>query len=214
MEKYTLAEGEKIVPLVYLTDKKVPMVVETSFDIITDELMEGAYIHDAHTGFREDYLTLHCLLCIHQPKTIFEIGTNIGEGINVMATALPEAKIFSLDLDYETMCLNSKQYPLDINGNDRVGTACRFHYTQLRGDSTVFDYSKYKCEAYFIDGEHIEKNVTIETWEVLRQKPKIVIYHDADMPEVMAGIVAGLSKTKGYQLYRVIGTRIAYLLRK
>jgi hypothetical protein len=46
------------------------MIKQQYSDIVTPELMEGALIHNAHTGFREDYLTLHCLLRIHNPATI------------------------------------------------------------------------------------------------------------------------------------------------
>lgn len=183
-------------------------------ELCNEELKQGAYIHDAYTGFKEDYLTLHCLLRIHQPDTIFEIGTNIGEGVNVMATALPKAQIYSLDLPFETMKLNSKQYPLDGQGNDRVGSAVRHSYTQLRGDSMAFKYSEWPCDVYFVDGEHTEVNVAHETKEILKCEPKIIVYHDADMPEVLAGIIKGFGKGKKYEAFRVIGTRILYLKRK
>lgn len=183
-------------------------------DIVTPELLEGGLDHDAHDGFLEDYRTLTALLRIHKPKTIFEIGTNVGSGVNVMHAALPDAKIYSLDLDYETMRQNSKQYPLEDDGADRVGSAATCEYTQLRGDSMTFDYSKYPCEAYYVDGEHTEKNAYHETMQVLAQAPKIIIYHDADMEGVWAGIVKAHETTDKYWLYRVEDTRIAYLLRK
>jgi hypothetical protein len=131
-----------------------------------------------------------------------------------MATALSEAKIFSLDLDYETMRLNSEQYPLDGNGNDRVGSAARFPYTQLRGDGMTFDYSQYPCEAAWIDSEHTRKMVKHETESMIKNGTRLIIYHDTDEPEVMAGIIEGLGKSKKYDLYRVEGTRISYLLKK
>lgn len=190
-------------------------ITEQSFaDVCTKDLMYGAYIHDAYFGFKEDYLTLHCLLRIYQPKSIFEIGTNIGEGVNVMANARPLAQIYSLDLPFETMKLNSKQYPIDALGNDRVGTAARASYTQLRGDSMAFKYAEWPCDAYFVDGEHTEVNVEHETMEILKCLPKLVVYHDADMPEVLAGIIKGFGKAKGYDAFRVVGTRILYLRRK
>ena len=183
-------------------------------EIVTPELSAGAYIHDAYIGFKEDYLTLHCLLRLYQPNTIFEIGTNIGEGVNVMATARPYAQIYSLDLPFETMKLNSKQYPIDAAGNDRVGSAIRHNYTQLRGDSMAFKYSEWPCDAYFIDGEHTEVNVAHETKEILKCDPKLIVYHDADMPDVLAGIIKGVCKSKKYEAVRVEGTRILYLKRK
>lgn len=201
------------------------MIQQTYSDIVTPELAQGAFIHDAYIGFREDYLVLHCLLRKHFPEaiqdrpkgfiiSIFEVGTNIGNGVNVIASALPSAFVFSLDLDFETMKQDSKQYPVGSKGDDRVGSAAMFPYTQLRGDSMMFDYGKYRCDAAYIDGEHDTKHVAHETRQVLKWKPKLVIYHDSDIPEVMAGIVEGLGKRKGYELYRVIDTRIAYLLKK
>lgn len=188
-------------------------MIEVNYsDIVNDELMQGALIHDVFTGFKADYLTLHCLLRKYQPKTIWESGTNIGSGINVMATSLPNAKIYSLDLDYETMRQDSLQYPLDGSGNDRVGSAAKFPYTQLRGDGRTFDYSKYPCEAAYLDSEHTTEMVTIETAAMIKNGTRLIVFHDSDMPEVMAGIVAGMSKD--YELYRVTGTRISYLLKK
>lgn len=190
-------------------------------DIVSPELLVGTLDHNVHTGFLQDYRALSCLLKIYQPSSIFEVGTNVGGGINVMAAALPSAKIYSLDLDYETMKLNSLQYPIGTNGEDRVGSAAKVPYTQLRGDSMTFDYSKYPCEGYFIDGEHDRIHASKETFEVLNCQPKIIIFHDSDMPEVMAGILDGFEKYSFekldfqavYKLFRVDDTRIAYLLK-
>lgn len=179
--------------------------------------IEDALIHNAHTGFREDYLAIHSLLKKFKPKSVFEIGTNIGSGINVMARAIPEAKIFSLDLDYETMKLNSKQYPIGSKGEDRVGSAVKVPYTQLRGDSLTFDYSKYPSEAFFIDGEHDEIHAYTETLGALSVKPKLIIYHDADMQPVFDGIMKAFEENeevKNYELFRVIDTRILYAVKK
>jgi len=186
-------------------------------DLVTDELLIGTLDHDVYPGFLEDYRVLSCLLRIHKPKSIFEVGSNIGVGICVMRAALPKAKIFSLDLDYETMKQNSKQYPIGADGEDRVGSAAReIEYTQLRGDSLIFDYKKYPCEAYFCDGEHSYKYVYQETCGMLDQNPILIIYHDTDVKEVLDAIKDALSshdKGNKYYLYRVTDTRISYLLR-
>jgi len=192
------------------------MIQQLYSEIVTDDLLVNSLDHDVHPGFLEDYRVLTALLRIHKPKTILEVGTNTANGVNVMATALPEAKIFSLDLDYETMKLNSKQYPIGANGEDRVGSDARFPYTQLRGDSMTFDYAKYPCEAYWVDGEHDTEHPQHETFEILKVSPKIIIYHDTNLPEVMKGIVqAHYESDNGddYILFRVIDTRISYLLK-
>lgn len=199
------------------------MIQQTYKDIVTDELLKNTLDHNAHTGFLEDYRVLSCLLKIYKPKSLFEIGTNIGSGINVMAAALPGLKIFSLDLDYETMKLNSKQYPIGKNGEDRVGSGAKVPYTQLRGDSMNFDYSKYPCDAYFIDGEHDYDHPFKESCDVLRTLPKLIIWHDADMEPVCNAILNALSDNtnqlerppiQDYTLYRVTDTRIAYAVKK
>lgn len=193
------------------------MILQESNQIITPELLQGTLDHDAYIGFLEDYRVLSCLLRLHNPKSVFEIGTNIGSGICVMRAALPDAKIYSLDLDYETMRKNSAQYPLDADGTDRVGSAAKnIDYIQLRGDSMHFDYSQYPCEAYFIDGEHDERHAYHETRHVLSQKPKLIVWHDADMVPVRKGFdkaFVGHREAKYYELYRVVDTRIAYAVR-
>lgn len=193
--------------------KQPVMIKQTFADICTDELMEWAIINDEYKGFKEDYLVLHCLLRKYRPKSVFEIGTNMGTGTNIICNAVPDAKVYSLDLPTELAHI-SLQHPISEGKGDSVGHRCKLPFTQLRGDSLNFDYSQYPCEAYYIDGEHDTLHAEHETREVLKCKPLMVIYHDCNMPEVWSGIVKGLGKTKGYDLYRVIDTRIGYLLRK
>ncbi len=191
------------------------MIQQTYKDIVKDELLVGTLDHNPHTGFLEDYRVLSCLLKIHEPKSLFEIGTNVGGGINVMKAALPQLEIFSLDLDYATMRLNSKQYPIGPDGTDKVGINAKGKYTQLRGDSMKFNYSQYPCEAYYIDGEHDTLHAAYESLAAFKLSPKIIIWHDSDMPPVMDGIQAAFKKySKDYELYRVTDTRIAYAVRK
>ena len=147
----------------------------------------------------------------------FEVGTNFAEGTNIICNAVPDAKVYSLDLDYESMMKNPKEFPIGINGEDRVGSVGRFSFTQLRGDSMTFDYMKYPCDAYYIDGEHTELAVTIEVKAILKTHPKLIILHDTDMPEVMVGLLAGVEQSEEsehYELFRITETRISYLLRR
>lgn len=157
-------------------------------------------------GFEQDYLVLDSLLRTYKPKSVFEIGTNFGSGTNIICSALPEANVYSLDLPF-----GEGDKPLWADGKDHVGERCKRKYMQLRGDSTTFDYSLYPCEAYFCDATHEFDNVLAETTEVLKQNPKIVIYHDSDIPHVFNAICSAM--TGDYELYRVTDTRISYLLR-
>lgn len=194
------------------------MIEQTAKDVYHD--ISDAIIHDAYVGFKEDYLCLHSLIRKYRPNSFFECGSNIGSGVNVIANAIykynPQAKIYSLDLPYETMKENSKQYPIGENGEDRVGSAASFPYTQLRGDSITFDFSDYPCEGAFIDSEHDYEHPFHEAFEVFKWMPKIVIWHDADNVEVFKSIMEHyriIDRTK-FDFYRVTDTRIAYALRK
>ena len=187
------------------------MTNQTFSDIVTKDLAKDAILNQEYTGFKEDYLVLHCLLKMHQPKSVFEVGTNMGTGTNIICNALPLAKVYSLDLPTELAHI-SLQHPISEGKGDLVGSRCKRPFTQLRANSYWFEFEKYPCEAYFIDGEHTEEMVYHETKQAVKCKAKLIIWHDSDMPEVMAGIVAGIGK--GYYLYRVTGTRIAYAVKK
>lgn len=188
------------------------MTKQTYKDIVTPDLLRGAIENNDYPGFKEDYHVLHCLLRIHQPLSVFEIGTNMGKGTSIICNAVPNAIVYSLDLPTELAHI-SLQHPINEGKGDKVGSICKFPFTQLRGDSMQFDFNQYPCNAYFVDGEHTKMNVTQETRAILKCKPAIVIYHDSDIPDVMEGVLEGIGK-KPYDLYRVEGTRIAYAVKK
>lgn len=186
------------------------MTNQTFTDIYHPDISFGAIINDEFEGFKEDYLILHCLLKMHNPKSVFEIGTNMGVGTEIICNAVPNATVYSLDLPTELAHI-SLQHPISEGKGDLVGSKCKKPFTQLRGNSLTFDFKKYPCEAYWIDAEHTEANVLHETKQAVKCKAKLIIWHDSDMPEVMAGILAGIGK--GYKLFRVADTRISYALK-
>jgi len=193
-------------------------------DSLSHEEKESLIENNAHPGFKEDYNVLQAILMVIKPTSVFEVGTNIGTGTDIICRTLPNALVYSLDLDYESMMKNPSEFPVDANGSDRVGTTCTRPYIQLRGDSRSFDYSKYPCELYFVDAEHTKEAVTAETFGIIMMAhPRVIVYHDTDIPEVMAGIIEGLQKALrsvreegagnlNYRLSRITGTRIAYLV--
>lgn len=190
------------------------MITQTYNDIVTPDLLAGAIENNEYEGFLQDYHVLHCLIRKYQPLSFFEIGTNMGTGTNIICNAGKNwlMKVYSLDLPTELAHV-SLQYPTSGASGDKVGSNCKFGYTQLRGDSMEFDYSAYPCEGYFIDGEHDYVHVAAETGRTLVQNPKIVIYHDSDIQGVWDALTSYLPN-QDYELYRVTGTRIAYALRK
>lgn len=186
----------------------------TFAEIYTEELAAGAILNEEYHGFREDYLILHCLLRKFGIKSVFEIGTNMGTGTKIICNAIgPEGKVYSLDLPTELAHI-SLQHPINEGKGDSVGHRCDLPFAQLRGDSMDFDYSQYPAEAYFIDGEHDYDHPHHEAICAITNKPKLIIFHDSDMPDVYNAIVDAFTGTKKYDLYRVIDTRIAYAVRK
>ena len=189
------------------------------FENIYDaKVADDAIIHDGYTGFREDYLTLHCLLRKYNPKSLLEIGTHRGIGMNIICNALPKSDVYSLDLPYENKDY-SEQYPSTTidekrveEGVDLIGCLAEYPYTQLRGDSMTFDFLKYPCEAYWIDAEHDYDHPFHETTEVLKTNPIMIIWHDSDMEPVLNAINDSM-KGQPYELFRVVDTRIAYAVR-
>lgn len=189
------------------------MNYQTFDDTYSDELAAGAILNERHEGFKQDYLVLHCLLRKHKIKSCFEIGTHVGWGTKIIKNALGEdSKVYSLDLPDEE-AWKTDQHPT-VNPNGETGSKCDLPYEQLFGDSRHFDYSKYPVEAYYCDGEHSYTNVYIETAAMLEQKPKLIIYHDADSENVYNGAMDALGVNNDYEKYRVVGTRILYFLKK
>jgi hypothetical protein len=200
------------------------MIHQTYADICTPELLAGVVENNLYHGFREDYHVLWCLLKKYQPASVFEIGTNMGTGTNIICHALPQAKVYSLDLPTELAHV-SLQHPISEGKGDAVGSKCKLPFTQLRGDSMEFDYSSYPCEAYFIDGEHDYVHPYEETMAASELLPEIIIWHDSDIPDVYAAITDAIVLTNAilvdfinndvqYDLYRVTDTRIAYAVKK
>lgn len=188
-------------------------------DIYSEELAKDAILNQEYKGFKEDYLTLHCLLKIHKPHHFFEIGTNMGTGTKIIKNALGEnSKIYSLDLPTELAHI-SLQHPINEGKGDNVGSRCNLPFIQLRGDSLQFDYFKYyPIDGWFIDGEHDFKHSNHESKEAIKSKAKIIIWHDSDIENVYNGIMNAFKGIEysciSYDLFRVADTRIAYALKK
>lgn len=175
----------------------------TSNILINPALSQGAILNEEFEGFKTDYLVLHCLLRQYKPGTVWETGTNTGSGTKIITNAVPLAAVFSLDLPIE-----------ESDAKERTGKNCDLPFTQLFGDSMTFNYANFPCEAYFIDGAHTFEHVLHETTEILKLKPKLMIYHDSDLKCVFDAIVKGFEDNDDYILTRVIDSRIFYAVRK
>lgn len=177
-------------------------------ELYDTEIARDCITH-THLPFLKDYIALHILLKISEPKSVLEVGTHIGEGTNIICNSVPKAKVFSLDLPPEEAS-KSMQHP--TYKQMRIGEMCKRTYTQLYGDSMKFDYPI--CDAWFIDGEHDYSHPRHETVQAIKQKAKIIIWHDADIMEVYNAITDSFAYDGDYNLYRVTGTAIAYAVRK
>lgn len=181
-------------------------------DIVTSELSSNAIVNDAMSGFKEDYLILHCLIKKYKVKSIFEIGTNVGRGTKIIKNAIGDGIVISLDLP-DSLSSQSKQSPKS-EGNGKVGHLCNLPYIQVFGDSMSYDYSQHlPIDAFFIDGEHDFKHPYSEAKSAILCEAKLIVFHDADMHDVFNAISDAFSWTNNYKLYKVINTRIAYAIR-
>jgi hypothetical protein len=191
------------------------MIEQKLSDIVTPELESGAIYNEEFTGFREDYLVLHCLIKKYLPKSLMEIGTNTGVGTNIICNANPAMDVYSLDLPPELAHISLQSPESEGKGNHRIGSNCIFPFTQLFGNSLEYDYSKlYPIEAFYIDGEHCYKNVIHESREAIKAKSMLIIWHDSDIKEVYNAIAEAFKENKKYELFRVTDTRIAYAVRE
>lgn len=185
----------------------------TFSDVVNKELSKGAILNEEYTGFKDDYLVLHCLVKKYDPKTFLEVGTNMGTGTNIICNANPDMKVFSLDLPYELADV-SLQSPVSEGKGMNTGSYCKFPFTQVWADSTKYDYSQlYPIEGWYIDGEHNYANPNHESKEAIKSGAKLIIWHDTDMPEVYRAIIDAFDCNNDYTLYRVEGTRISYAVR-
>jgi len=193
-------------------------------DIATPERMKGAILNQEYTGFKEDYLTLHCLLKMFPVKRYLEIGTNMGTGTLIAKNALEDSDVWSLDLpldkQHKSLQHLVKEGKADnTNYTTKVGSHCYLTYSQVFGDSMEFDYDSVFPEDFedtkgaFIDGEHDYKHCYHESKEMFKRNVDLVIWHDADIIPVWNGIQDAVAWIKDYTLYRVPETRIAFALR-
>ena len=190
-----------------------PVNIARFADIVTPALAAGAIEHPGcpgSTGFREDYLVLHCLLRRANPRRVLEIGTHRGVGTKIIANAVPQAEVFSLDLP-DAMAHLSQQHPR--HDGHTLGDQCDRPFRQICEDSRTFPYGVLApLDAAYIDGEHAFEHVKAETLGVIVAGATLIVWHDCDMPPVLAGVVAALPED--FDFTRVVDTRIGFAERR
>lgn len=185
------------------------MIYVSYESIVVSDLVEGCIDNTDYDGFLEDFRVVHCLMRRARPSRVLEVGTYRGKGVRLIANAVgPGCEVLSLDLpdDYAHL---SRQHA--VHHGVAVGDLVRdVSYTQLRGDSLQYDFSQHApVDVWFIDGEHDEEHVFQEASAAVAMRSPLIVFHDADMPEVAAGIEKTFAGTD-YKLHRVVGTRVAF----
>lgn len=88
---------------------------------------------------------------IVSPKTIFEIGFNLGYSASMWLELLPNASIFTIDISNKEETLRAADILQDRYGD-------RFYFKVA--DSKIIFNSKGYTDMAFIDGGHLEEDVT------------------------------------------------------
>lgn len=174
-------------------------------------------------GFHEDYLAIHSIIRKFKPKRLLEIGTSAGTGTNVICNAMgvrkgvigiiiDRAKVISIDVPPGTDA--TIIYPKGEDGHpQKAGANCTFTYTQIFGSSIKYDFAPhYPIDAWFIDGKHDYEYCSKDTKQALKSKPKLIIWHDMQIKEVYDA-VADTMTNKGYNIFWVNNTRVAYAIK-
>ena len=178
------------------------------FSEIVDKRPRHDYIVNTEfIGFDQDYFVVQSLLMDWSPKHVLEIGTCTGNGSRIIRKSLPNARITTIDI---VPC----------------GQVCPPDLTKIVCDSTKFDYSALQpVDCWFIDGDHTYDSVLHETGQAVKHGAKWIIFHDADIPDVMRAIVDSLSGMD-YDVFQVVDpeyqysssglpvTRVAYAIKK
>lgn len=192
-------------------------------EVVVKDYSAGAIVRDDFPGFKEDYLVVHSIIKKYAPKTFMEIGTSSGMGTKVICNAMgikrfwlkrKDVKVYSIDVPPGT---DPKIiYPEGEDGHPvNAGESCKLRYTQIFGNSNIFDFSPYyPIEGWFIDGKHDYKFVQKDTLQAIKSDPKVIIWHDVDIPSVCGAIVDVMGENENYDLYRVEGTRVAFVVKK
>ena len=150
-------------------------------------------------------------------KKLFEIGTfNGGTTLCMAENAGCEAHTFTLDLPSDQF--DREQGPDNFTGS-MVGQV--FHgkqvekqITQLRGDSTLFDYSPYEksIDFVFVDAAHDYIHGLADSKSALRlvRPGGVIFWHDYE--PYWSGLIHGVREaTAGMPLARIRGTTLAVL---
>ncbi len=173
-----------------------------------------------------EIMAINNLITIHQPKTVFEIGTFDGRTtMNMAANSPPDAFVYTLDLPQDEI----EHTRFSISSFDRPyiekpSSGKRFQNTdymgkirQLIGDSATFDFAPYcrKMDFVLVDGSHTYDYALNDSLvaDRLVSDRGIILWHDYANCE---GVTRALDELYGQggswsRLRWIKGTSFAYL---
>jgi len=145
--------------------------------------------------------------------TAFEIGTADGRTTLNLANNMPNrGTVYTLNLPLERDTGHSQDVPVGYRFLDK---STRADIQQLWGDSKTFDFSPYAgtCQIIFIDGDHFEPGVTLDSETAIRlvdRRNGIVLWHDALRFDVQTALPR-FAKAQGLPIHLISGTNLAVL---
>jgi predicted O-methyltransferase YrrM len=165
-----------------------------------------------------ELFTLKAVVMLLRPARIFELGTFDGATTLALAQSAPEAEVLTLDLPDSAVAHDASDAGEMENlhrggvGSRFSGTAESARITQLRGDSTTFDFSPYtgSVDLVFVDACHDYPYVRADSQTALRlvSPGGVVMWHDYQRG--WPGVVRAVDEvTAGRDVHHVAGTDFA-----
>lgn len=160
-----------------------------------------------------ELISLLALVSVVRASTIFEIGTANGSTTrNLAANLIGTGRVYTLNLPQEGDRTHNHNMPV---GCRFIGTPEADSITQLWGDSRTFDFTPFhgRCQAIFIDADHSEQGVEIDSASALHlvdREAGVIVWHDALRFGVQRALPR-LMRRNGWPVRLVQGTNLAVL---
>jgi predicted O-methyltransferase YrrM len=181
--------------------------------------------HLTTIGASADRLILTGIVKQLAPRTVFEIGTYLGETTLALARSCPQAQLYTLDLpDPETR----KDTALEFTDEylferwDR-GVAFRDQPEAqriqcLQGDSARFDFSPYesRMDLIFIDASHSYSYVKADTQAALKMLSPdgAILWHDYPTYPGIFAYLNELAREQHLRIVHPLGSGLALYTRR